>query len=167
MRGCCAGGWVEVCDWGGGEEGVWREEEGALQFGGGGDCLVECLGDSLGEEEFALREVDEDLFEEFWEGEGADRGGRFEVVGHFLTDGVGKVARLLGSIAFDVAVQSTGLPIFSIVFQQADSASQAQRHQQRGSRAGRKKGDPTPGHGSKSFTKKGKLRRGKTNQQPT
>lgn len=101
MRGRCAGGRVEVCDWGGGEEGVWCEEEGALEFGGGGYCLVEGLGDSLGEEEFALREVDEDLFEEFGEVEGADCGGSFEV-GHFafLTDGVGRAVGLLGSIAF-------------------------------------------------------------------
>lgn len=150
--GCCAGSRVEVCDWGGREERVWREEEGALEFGGGGDCLVECLGDSLGEEEFALRKVDEDLFEELWEGEGADRGGWFEVVGHILADNVGKAARLLDAIAFDSVVRSTALPILSIVLKQADSASQAQRHQQRGSSADRKR--RAGGHDSKSVTKK-------------
>lgn len=82
MRGCRAGCRVEVCDWRGGEEGVWREEKGALELGGGGNCLVECLGDSLGKEEFALREIDENLFEELGEGEGADCGCWFEVVGH-------------------------------------------------------------------------------------
>jgi len=84
VGGCCAGGGIEVCDWRGREEGVWGEEEGALELGRGGDCLVEGLGDALGEEEFALGEVDEDLFEELGEVEGADCGGCFEVVGHFF-----------------------------------------------------------------------------------
>ena len=83
MRGRRAGGRVEVCYWGRGDKRVWREEEGALEFGRGGDCLVEGLGDALGEEEFALGEVDEDLFEEFGKGEGADCGGWFEG-GHFF-----------------------------------------------------------------------------------
>ena len=95
MRGRRAGGRVEVCYWGRGEERVWREEEGALEFGGGGDCLVEGLGDALGEEEFALREVDEDLFEEFGEVEGADRGGSFEV-GHLFFFSQVVLAELLG-----------------------------------------------------------------------
>lgn len=83
VGGCCAGSGVEVGYRRGGEEGVWGEEKGALELGGGGDCLVEGLGDALGEEEFALGEVDEDLFEEFGKGEGADCGGWFEG-GHFF-----------------------------------------------------------------------------------
>lgn len=136
MRGCGAGGRVEVCDWRGGQEGVWREEQGALEFGGGGDCLVECLGDSLSEEQFALGEVDEDLFEEFGEGEGADCRGWFGV-GHFLLGDPGEVARLLNTIAFDNVVQSTARRIVSIVFQRVGSASQARRHQQRDNGADR------------------------------
>ena len=60
---------------------------------------MECLGDSLGEEEFALREVNEDLLEELGESEGADCGGWFEVVGHVLTDDVGSLAKVLDPIA--------------------------------------------------------------------
>jgi len=56
---------------------------------------VEGLGDSLGEEEFALREVDEDLFEEFGEVEGADCGGSFEV-GHLFFFSQVVLAELLG-----------------------------------------------------------------------
>jgi hypothetical protein len=52
--------------------GVWGEEEGALEFGGGGYCLVEGPGSALGEEEVALGEVQEDLFEEFGEVQGAE-----------------------------------------------------------------------------------------------
>jgi hypothetical protein len=50
-----------------------------------------------------LREVDEDLFKELWEVEGADRGGSFEV-GHLFMGDVGKAARLLDSIVFDSVV---------------------------------------------------------------
>lgn len=167
MRGRCAGGRVEVRYWGGREEGVWQEEKGALEFGGGGDCLVEGLGDSLGEEEFALREVDEDLFEEFWEVEGANCGGSFEV-GHFSfpTNGVGRAAGMLGSMAFGSVVLSKVLRFFSIVFQQANSALKTQRHQQRGGRADRKE-RKAAGHDSKGLTKKRaqEEEEGKTNQE--
>ena len=52
--------------------GVWGEEEGALEFGGGGYCLVEGSRSSLGEEQVALGEVGEDLFEKFGEVQGAE-----------------------------------------------------------------------------------------------
>lgn len=52
--------------------GVWGEEEGALEFGGGGYCLVEGSGGALGEEQVALGEVGEDLFEKFGEVQGAE-----------------------------------------------------------------------------------------------
>ena len=105
-----------------------------------------------------MREVDEDLFEELWEVEGADRGSSFEV-GHFLTGDVGNAARLLCSIAFDSVVRSDALAVFSIVFQQVGSASRVQRHQQRNSRAGRKGG--AIGHDRKSSTKETNKEKGK------
>ena len=51
---------------------IGREEEGALAFGGGGYCLVEGTAGALGEEEVSLGEVQEDLFEEFGEVQGAE-----------------------------------------------------------------------------------------------
>lgn len=51
--------------------GVWGEEEGALQFGRGDDGGLEGFGDALGEEEVALGEMGEDLFEDFREVDGA------------------------------------------------------------------------------------------------
>jgi len=64
-------GWVEVGDGRGREVGVWSEEEGALQFGRGDDGGLEGFGYALGEEQVALGEVGEDLFEDFGEVDGA------------------------------------------------------------------------------------------------
>lgn len=68
-RGTCGG--VEVGDGGGRQVGVWGEEEGALQFGRGDNGVLEGFGDALGEEEVALGEMGEDLFEDFREVDGA------------------------------------------------------------------------------------------------
>ena len=51
---------------------IGREEEGALAFGGGSYCLVEGAAGALGEEEVSLGEMQEDLFEEFGEVQGAE-----------------------------------------------------------------------------------------------
>jgi hypothetical protein len=71
VSGGAAGGGVEVRYRGGGEERVRGEEELALDAGRGGYGEVEGARDALGQEEVALGEVEEDLFEEFGEGEGA------------------------------------------------------------------------------------------------
>jgi hypothetical protein len=72
VGGGCACGGVEVGYGRGREVGVWGEEEGALELRGGGYCLVEGSGGALGEEQVALGEVGEDLFEEFGEVQGAE-----------------------------------------------------------------------------------------------